>query len=747
MVKKKVLVSLFLLLAVCFVPALFATHASAMNPFITDFYAADPSAHVFNNRLYVYPSHDKDDANWFDMDDYHVYSTSDMVTWVDHGVVLSLDQVQWARKWLWAPDCAYRNGTYYFYFPASTSTKSSEKTPGGPDDFRIGVATSSSPAGPFYPEPSYIAGTNSMDPCVFIDDASGQAYIYYGGKDHGGVQYPKWAKLKSNMKELASTPQDINPAPKNWYEGSWVHERNGIYYFSYATAPYPNGAQIEYATSNSPTGPWTYRGVILERFNKSTSHHSIVEYPKGSGNWYLFYHTEEMSGVGNKRALCVDRLYYNSDGTIKKVTRTRTGTGTDAYARIKAAYYNSMKGVQLVNSTGDIGHDLAYLNNGDWTTYEGVVFGSNNTSPQTFTASVASPYSGGLLEIRLGSANGTLIGDVDIPNTGGWQTYTTVSCKLNKTLNGSQTIALVFKGAGGKDGYLYNVNWFKFVRAGQVSPLIPTDIEVSFKSAYNGMYVCADKQINANKPPLVADRDKMDIWEKFEVNLISAADSIVGIRTAVNRHFWNYAFMSPVHSKGGSMINSENQWVWYRNGDGTISLKSVYSGRFLEVNAQDKNLYVSGGTTPGDNKARFYVEAHKAPIGCVVALKSYQFNSYATNSYGEIRLGDTKVSGDSYKFLVVDAGDGYIALKSVANGQYLRSLTTSDTMKPDGGTTIDSNREKFLWVDNQDGTISLKSVHHNQYICADQQKGANPIKLYTNRSEIGPWEKFYCHVQ
>lgn len=742
--KKIVLVSLFFMLAICIVPALFTTSASAMNPFITDFYTADPSAHVFNNRVYVYPSHDKDNAGWFDMDDYHVYSSSDLVTWVDHGVVLRLDQVTWAKKWLWAPDCAYKGGTYYFYYCASTSTSSDPNNSGGPDDFKIGVATSSSPAGPFIPEPSYIKGTKSVDPCVFVDDKSGQAYIYYGGQGHGGAQYPRWAKLKSNMKELATDAKEIKPAPDNWFEGSWVHERNGIYYFSYATST-TGGARIEYATSSSPEGPWKSRGVILNKVSVATSHHSIVEFPKGSGNWYLFYHNEELSdGVFYKRSICVDRLYYNSDGTIKTVNPTRTGTGTDAYARIKAVFYNTMYGVQKETVAGDIGQNLSYLNNGDWTTYEGVVFGNSNSGKQTFTASVASPNSGGTIEIRLGDAKGTVIGQVSVPNTGGWQNWTTVSCKLNSTVNGTQKITLVYKGGG---GYLFNVNWFKFIKSGQESPQIPTDIEVSFRSAYNGKFVCADLDTSKVKPELIANRDKMDIWEKFEVNLASAANSIVGIRSASNRHFWNYVYMNPANSAGGSLSTKETQWTWVRNGDGTISLKNVYSGRFMEVNAYDNKLYVSGGTTPGDAKSRFYVEAHNAPIGCVVALKSFQFNTYAANTSGEIRLGNSKVSGDSYKFLVVDAGNGYIALKSLSNNQYLRSESTADILKPNGGSTVDSDRERFQWVDNYDGTISLKCVKYNQFICADQNKGQNPIKLYTNRDKVGEWEKFYCQIQ
>jgi len=511
---------------------------------------------------------------------------------------------------------------------------------------------------------------------------------------------------------------------------------------TYATTP-AGGAKLEYATSKSPAGPWDYKGVILDSGVGATSHHSIVEYPTGSNKWYLFYHTAEMSdNKTNQRNICADRLYYNSDGTIRKVVPTRTGMGTDAYARIKAAYYNTMSGVQKERVSGDIGHNLSYLDNGDWTSYEGVVF-ENNSSAQTFTTSVASTKNGGWIEIRLGNQNGTLIGQVDVPNTGRWQNWTTVSCKLNRAVSGTQKITLVYKGSGGP---LFNVNWFKFVKTGQENPIIPTDIEVSFKSAYNGKFVCANMGTNKDKPLLTVDKDKMVTWEKFEVLPVSAASSIVGIRSAENRHFWNYVYMNPMHVKGGSLSNKENQWTWVRNGDGTISLKSVYSGRFVEFNAYDNKLYVSGGTTPDNTKSKFYVEAHNAPVGCVVALKSFQFNSYVTNDNPAVFLGGKQVGGNNDKFLVVDAGNGYIAFKSMANNQYLRCETPTESMKANGGSTVDSDRERFQWVDNYDGTISLKSIKHNKFLCADNQ-GKNPIKLYSNRDKVGEWEKFYCQIQ
>lgn len=749
--KKKVLAFLFLLAVVCVFPALFPTRASAMNPFITDYYNAHPSARVFDNRLYVYPSHDRDDQTWFDMVDFHVYSTSDLVTWVDHGIILKIEDVEWAKKWLWGPDCVYKDGKYYLYFCASTDPKSTKDKKGGADDFKIGVAVGNRPAGLFWP--CYlIPGTNSVYPNVFIDD-DGTAYLYYGGKDHGGLQYPKWAKLKSNMRELATTAQEIRDGIPNWYEGNWVHKRNGIYYLSYATAPY-DGAQIEYATSRSPAGPWTYQGVLLSKFTKGTMGHSIVEFPKGSDKWYIFYQTDEMAPNGEKykRALCVDRLYYNSDGTIRKVERTRTGTGTDAYAKIKAAYYNSMKGVQIEPATGDIGHNLSYLNNGDWTTYEGIVFGSGN-SPQTFTASVASPYDGGILEIRLGGTSGGLIGEIDIPNTGGWQNWTKVSCKLNKAINGTQTITLVFRGNGGKDGYLYNLNWFKFIKAGEENVQIPTDMVVSFVSAFTGKYVSTDLNLNKEKPDLVANRDKVGPWEQFEISLVSASQKIVAIRSLTNRKFWNCT--GHMNATGGSAAEVDNQFYWLNNGNGKISLKSVKDGYIVRVDSSTKILRVSGGVKPSDKLDEFYVVSHTAPVGCVVAIRSHDYpNNLLISStltsgtnYIKVRGNQSGPVSEEFWFQVYDAGDGYIALKSLKHGQFLR-VDSNAELKADGGTTIDSNREKFIWVCNSDGSISLKNVQYNTYVCMVMNKPNEVYSepVYVNRKEIGSWEKFDCII-
>ncbi|KAA6350138.1 Xylosidase/arabinosidase [termite gut metagenome] len=308
--KRTLFLSLFVLCQLCI---------AQNNPFVRNLYTADPSAHVWaDGRLYVYPSHDVDPPRGCDlMDKYHVYSTDDMVTWIDHGEILSSSNVSWGRSeggFMWAPDCAYKNGTYYLYFPHPSGTDWN-------NTWKIGIATSNKPAGDFKVQ-GYIGGLPEfamIDPCVFVDE-DGQAYFYYGGGGRcmGG-------KLKENMTELDGPLQDMTGL-NDFHEATWVHKRNGVYYLSYADNE-KKGNQLRYATSNSPLGPWKYQGIFLEATGSGTNHGSIIEY---KGQWYAFYHNCDLSGQGNLRSICFDKINYNPDGNIQKVVQT---TGLEASKR------------------------------------------------------------------------------------------------------------------------------------------------------------------------------------------------------------------------------------------------------------------------------------------------------------------------------------------------------------------------------------------------------------------------------
>ncbi|MBB3061179.1 family 43 glycosylhydrolase [Microbulbifer rhizosphaerae] len=266
---------------------------------LPDFHA-DPSARVFDEKLYVYPSHDAEGArNWKGMVDWHVFSTDDMETWTDHGVIFSLEDIAWADEEAWAPDCIERNGKYYFYFTA-----------GG----EIGVAVSDSPIGPFKDalgKPlvrKHEAGIEYMiDPNVFIDD-DGQAFLYVGGAKQLGV-----VKLKEDMITRDGPIQRLDM--KGFYEGLWVHKHNGIYYASYPTRPpgQREANRMFYSTAKSPLGPFEFKGEIIDSHSFNV-HGSITEF---KDQWYLFYHVEGPSHW--ERRVSMAPLSYNDDGTIQPI--------------------------------------------------------------------------------------------------------------------------------------------------------------------------------------------------------------------------------------------------------------------------------------------------------------------------------------------------------------------------------------------------------------------------------------------
>ena len=312
---------LFAALAFCCISV-----SAQKNPFITHMYTADPSARVWaDGRLYVYASHDISPPRGCDlMDQYHVFSTDDMINWTDHGEILRASQVPWGEplrndaKFMWAPDCVYKNGKYYFYFPHPNKDRWG-------DNWKIGIAVSDKPASDFVVLDHWLKGLpdkGEIDPNVFIDD-DGQAYFYYGG---GSKCFG--AKLKDNMIELDGELQPM-VGLEDFHEGAWVFKRNGVYYLTYPDnhddRKNNNGVnRLCYATSDNPLGPWKSHGIYMDPTDSYTNHGSVVEY---KGQWYAFYHNSVLSGRNGEqndwlRSICVDKLFFNPDGTIQKVIQT-----------------------------------------------------------------------------------------------------------------------------------------------------------------------------------------------------------------------------------------------------------------------------------------------------------------------------------------------------------------------------------------------------------------------------------------
>ena len=395
---------------------------SAQNPIIRDQFSADPTARVFNNKVYVYPSHDivppeGQRQDWFCMEDYHVFSSENLTDWTDHGVIVTQNKVPWVRPdsySMWAPDCVERNGKYYFYFPSA---------PKGGMGFGVGVAIADSPEGPFVCESEPIKGINGIDPCVLLA-SDGNAYIFWGNG--------RCAKLKDNMKELADdTPKEkvkwgerefemygvncLKGLPSRQAEGPFAFEYNGNYYLTY---PYvrENTEVLGYAMSKNPMGPYEYKGIIMAEHENGcwTNHHSIINY---KGQWYLFYHHNDFSPRDDKRrSVCIEKLYFNADGTIKEVKPTMRGVGINkATEKIEIDRFSSASSdvtTQLIDTINTFRSFEATLPvKGSWMRYNDIDF-SCITDGYVIVKAKASENT--KFFIREKAANGKIIAKVDL---------------------------------------------------------------------------------------------------------------------------------------------------------------------------------------------------------------------------------------------------------------------------------------------------------------------------------------------
>ena len=424
---------------------LFVTNlAIAQNPLITEQFSADPTGRVFEGKMYIYCSHDIPvppgsgaRPNWICMEDYHVYSSENLIDWTDHGVILTQSQVPWLRRLsynMWAPDCVYKNGKYYFYFP----------TGGG-----IGVAVADKPYGPFKPEEQPIAGVRGIDPGVLIDD-DGSAYLFWGGIS--------MAKLKENMLELDSQPQRVSNLPRTGgtIEGPFPFKRNSIYYLTFPHEV--SGAErLEYLTASAPLGPYEWKGVIMDKSISGcwTNHQSVVEY---KGQWYLFYHDKDLSPSFDKnRSIKADYLYFNDDGTIQKVIPTNRGGGISS----------ALKEIQIdrFSAISPEGASIAFLDpnqtkNGwktnltaqnAWIRYNRVDFGQENLKSVSVKASSST---GGVIDIRVDANDGPIVAEVNIANNTNWNE---TNSTLNESPAGIHDLIVTLK-----DAKNVEIDWIKF---------------------------------------------------------------------------------------------------------------------------------------------------------------------------------------------------------------------------------------------------------------------------------------------
>lgn len=407
-------------------------------------YTADPAPMVYNDTVYLYTSHDEDDATGFKMLNWLLYTSTDMVNWTEHGVVASLEAFSWVRhdNGAWAVQCIERNGKFYLYCPMHGNG--------------IGVLVSDSPYGPFKdPLGKRLIETNhiwnDIDPTVFIDD-DGQAWLYWGNPD---LYY---VKLNPDMISLAGEVVKEPTKPKNYQEGPWAWKRKGHYYLAYASTCCPEG--IGYAMSNSPTGPWEYKGMIVDASNLTRGNHpGIIDY---KGKSYCFGHSYDLlkqstSTFYERRSVDMDEMVYNQDGTIQNrhywsVEGPEQQGVLNPFARVEA---ETMAWSVGVKSKGDMksGIYIDQIHNGDYITVRGADFKKGAKSME-FCVSAAGE--GASLEVRLDAPNGQLAGVLPVKSTGGLSQFTVQSVNLEK-IKGVHDLYFVAKGG---EGELFGFDWW-----------------------------------------------------------------------------------------------------------------------------------------------------------------------------------------------------------------------------------------------------------------------------------------------
>ena len=489
----------------------------ADNPIIQTKYTADPAPMVYNDTIYLYTSHDEDDATGFKMLNWLCYTSTDMANWTDHGIVASLSMFSWAAGYnAWAPQCISRNGKFYLYCPLAQKI----------GRMAIGVAVSTSPTGPFVDaigKPLIANSGDDIDPTVFIDD-DGQAYLYWGNPN---VYY---VKLNQDMISYSGSIVKVSTKPRNYQEGPWFYQRNGNYYLTYSSTCCPEG--IGYAMSDSPTGPWAYKGYIMEPNRASSGNQpGIIDY---KGNTYCFGFNYSLlrqttTARYERRCVCVDIMNYNADGTIQTMPWWSTSgppqIGTlNPYVQTEAATICWEIGVRTKSRGGDKrGVYVSVNDNGGYIKVKGVDFGQGGAG--TFAASAANGVQGGTIELHLDGVDGAIIGILPVPYTGDWEIWKTRTAAISGA-SGIHDLYFVFKGE--TKGHLFNVDNWKFEKKKAVHDLVAVTAALDrYKIDTNSGNRTATIKVQA----VYADGTSQDVTAEAEVT--AAKSGVVKINKGV----------------------------------------------------------------------------------------------------------------------------------------------------------------------------------------------------------------------
>ncbi|MFD2034743.1 glycoside hydrolase family 43 protein [Belliella marina] len=424
-------------------------NSQAQNPIIQTSYTADPAPMVYNDKVYLYTSHDEDGSTWFTMNDWRLYTTEDMVNWTDHGSILSYKDFGWGKINAWAPQCIEREGKFYMYVPITDRNNQNG----------IGVAVSDSPYGPFVDPLGKPLISNSMadiDPTVFVDD-DGQAYLMWGNPVCYHVKLNEdMISLDGEVDQFPNTIEsfgkrnaDDSKRPTTYEEGPWLYKRNDLYYLLFAAGELPE--HLGYSMGDSPTGPWKYQGILMPSEGRSfTNHPGIIDF---KGKTYLFYHNGALpGGSGFTRSVAVEEVKFNEDGTIVPMKMTEGITeslgSVNPYVKNEAEMIAWSEGVKAKHNKV-VGNFITATRNEAYTKVIGVDF--RDSGATKFTARVGTTHHSDVyMEVRLDSKEGELLATIKVPLTGGDDRWSLVGADIEK-VSGIHDLYFVYKGKAPSD--------------------------------------------------------------------------------------------------------------------------------------------------------------------------------------------------------------------------------------------------------------------------------------------------------
>jgi hypothetical protein len=442
-------------------------NVQAQNPIVQTCFTTDPAPMVSNGRVYVYTGHDEDKADFFWMQEWRIYSSDDMVNWRDEGTPLAIEDFSWGDDRAWAAQCIEVGGKFYWYVCLHS------KLSGG---MAIGVAVADSPTGPFRDalgKPLYDDGKwDNIDPTILID-SKGTPHLYWGNpRLHHAVLGKDMVSIVSHEMVLQDAksfgqgkPSKQEPGKfygSSYTEGPWAMQRGKNFYMIYAAGGVPE--HIAYSMAKSPSGPWTYKGIIMPQggTDSFTNHVGLIDY---EGHSYFFYHTGWAPGGGGfGRSVSVEEFKYNADGTIPRILPHREGVkplrSFNPYTKVEAETMAYSHGVRTDQNNRE-GVYVSDTHNGDWVKLQQVDFG-DATTPQHLTVSAASSLRGGTLELHTDSIGGPMVAQLQVTHTGSWETWKTFDTPFIKPTTGTHDLYLVFKGRKGPR--LFNLDWWKVER-------------------------------------------------------------------------------------------------------------------------------------------------------------------------------------------------------------------------------------------------------------------------------------------